>query len=120
MSVFFIIIVILNTPFLDRAMPFYNVIRYLLEPLGILGLLIYALATWILLPLLVIGLGGGFIGEGIVLCKTHFKQYKSFRQNGRKILQGILYVPLGILVFIYGIIYVIAPLIEIIIVSQGK
>ncbi|MDR2439894.1 MAG: hypothetical protein LBE12_11060 [Planctomycetaceae bacterium] len=112
--------IVLNTPFLDRAKPFYDVIVYPLEPLGSLGLLIYALVTWILLPLLVIGVGGGFIGEGIILCKTHFKRYKSFSSNGMKILQGVLYIFLGILIFIYGIIYVIAPLIEIIIVSQGK
>jgi hypothetical protein len=120
MSVFFVNINVLNTPFLDRARPFYEVIFYSLEPLGGLGFLIYALITWILLPLLVIRLGSGFIGAGIILCKTHIKQYKSFSQNGMKILQGVLYVPLGILIFIYGIIYVFAPIIEHVVILGGR
>jgi hypothetical protein len=120
MNLFFVNIVVLNTPCLDRAKPFYDLMRYLLEPLGSLGLLIYALVTWILLPLLVIRLGSGFISVGAILCKTHFKQYKSFLKNGIRILQGILYILLGILIFIYGYIYVFAPLIEHVVILGGR
>ena len=111
----------ISMPYLEQAMPFYNVLIIILTPLGSFGILLYGLLTWIILPLTVYYLTLALwnkSGKYIALFIKEIKEKKVIK--GRLVFHSLLFLVMGCGVGYYGGLYTIMPLLEIIFALAGK